>query len=209
MKRVTDGLRNPAKIRAYVAAKFFGPNDDETLHWNRIEMYRDIDQWMSRLGPTDRLHAVEVSGESLVSRYEFATTTTLKYPDFDLCNPGTDLRKYDVVFCSEVLEHVRDPFAAFSTLGELCTPGGTIVVTVPFLVRIHAAPDDYWRFTESGLKVLAESSNLTVTHSSSWGNGACVRAMLYRWPKWNRMRSLRAEESLPVSVWIICAKPEA
>jgi 2-polyprenyl-3-methyl-5-hydroxy-6-metoxy-1,4-benzoquinol methylase len=40
-------------------------------------------------------------------------------------------RKFELVVCSEVLEHLRDPNQAVHVLGALRRPGGTIVITVP------------------------------------------------------------------------------
>ena len=39
--------------------------------------------------------------------------------------------KFDLVLCTEVLEHVRDPRRAVETLVRLCERPGTIVITVP------------------------------------------------------------------------------
>jgi hypothetical protein len=41
-------------------------------------------------------------------------------------------------------------------------PGGTLVVTVPFSFRLHAEPEDYWRFTSHALRRLCDESGLAV-----------------------------------------------
>jgi 2-polyprenyl-3-methyl-5-hydroxy-6-metoxy-1,4-benzoquinol methylase len=38
---------------------------------------------------------------------------------------------FDLVLCTEVLEHVRDPEAAMDVLVRLCAPSGRILITVP------------------------------------------------------------------------------
>jgi 2-polyprenyl-3-methyl-5-hydroxy-6-metoxy-1,4-benzoquinol methylase len=38
---------------------------------------------------------------------------------------------FDLVLCTEVLEHLRDPQAAVEVLVRLCAPTGAIVITVP------------------------------------------------------------------------------
>lgn len=50
--------------------------------------------------------------------------------------------KFDVVLCTEVLEHVPDPAAAFNHIANLVKPGGKLIVTVPFMSLMHQAP--YW-----------------------------------------------------------------
>ena len=49
---------------------------------------------------------------------------------------------YDVLLCTEVLEHVPDPRAVFSKLRRLASPGAHIIVTVPLHSLIHQAP--FW-----------------------------------------------------------------
>ena len=47
---------------------------------------------------------------------------------YDLSVPGPG---FDLVLCTEVLEHLARPSAALDELANLCAPGGVIVVTVP------------------------------------------------------------------------------
>ena len=52
--------------------------------------------------------------------------------------PTTKL--FDLVLCTEVLEHVPDPVEAFRKLENLTAPGGCIILTVPLSSLIHQAP---------------------------------------------------------------------
>lgn len=61
---------------------------------------------------------------------------------------------YDAVFCSGVLEHVDDCHAAVRECRRILKPGGVFLVGVPFQQRIHRAPQDFWRFTEFGVRWL-------------------------------------------------------
>jgi SAM-dependent methyltransferase len=56
-------------------------------------------------------------------------------------------QKYDVVLCTEVFEHVPDPVSAFGKISRIVKPGGSIVVSVPFMSLMHQAP--HWH--SSGL----------------------------------------------------------
>jgi SAM-dependent methyltransferase len=69
---------------------------------------------------------------------------------------------YDTVLCSEVLEHVADPAAALSEIHRVLKPGGRLVLTVPFLGRLHEEPHDYYRFTKHGLTALIDDARLHV-----------------------------------------------
>lgn len=56
--------------------------------------------------------------------------------------------------CMSVLEHCRRPWLMAANLQRMLEPGGTLFITVPFIWRVHGYPDDYWRFTVSGVKSL-------------------------------------------------------
>ena len=56
--------------------------------------------------------------------------------------------------CLETLEHCEDPLTAGRELARVVGPGGACVVTTPFLLGIHGYPDDYFRYTPSGLRTL-------------------------------------------------------
>lgn len=60
----------------------------------------------------------------------------------------------DAVFCSGVLEHVDDVHAAVSECCRILKCGGTFLVGVPFAQPVHRAPQDFWRFTEYGVRFL-------------------------------------------------------
>jgi SAM-dependent methyltransferase len=61
---------------------------------------------------------------------------------------------YDAVFCSGVLEHVDDCHAAVRECRRILRPDGVFMVGVPFQQRLHRAPQDFWRFTEYGVRYL-------------------------------------------------------
>jgi hypothetical protein len=104
-----------------------------------------------------------------------------------------------------VIEHVVDPLGAARNLRGLCNPGGHLIVSTPFLIRLHELPvyglKDYWRFTPRGLRTLLESAGLTVDKVEGWGNRSCIIGNLDRWPAYRRWMSLRNEPDLPVQVW--------
>jgi SAM-dependent methyltransferase len=74
----------------------------------------------------------------------------------DLCatNDHVPGERFDCIFCTEVLEHTVQPFDAVAELRRLLRPGGHLILTVPFNLRIHGPLPDCWRFTEHGLRAL-------------------------------------------------------
>lgn len=61
---------------------------------------------------------------------------------------------YDTVVCTQVLEHVPNPFKASAELHRILKKGGTLLLTVPHVNKIHRVPGDFWRFTEDSLAFL-------------------------------------------------------
>ena len=75
----------------------------------------------------------------------------------DLCVDNSDKipsDTFDVVVCTEVLEHTLQPFDAVRELERITRPSGVVLVTTPFNFRIHGPLPDCWRFTEHGLRAL-------------------------------------------------------
>jgi hypothetical protein len=65
---------------------------------------------------------------------------------------------YTGILCSEVLEHVARPWKALECLRLSLEFGGWIIITVPFGFHRHAYPNDYYRYTDQGLKVLLDDA---------------------------------------------------
>jgi SAM-dependent methyltransferase len=56
--------------------------------------------------------------------------------------------KFDAVVCSELLEHVPDPKGVLSEVHRVLRSGGSLLLCVPFMNRIHGDPYDYGRYTD-------------------------------------------------------------
>jgi len=66
------------------------------------------------------------------------------YPEIDIvCDimniPEAD-GSFDVVLCSEVLEHLSDPIGALQELDRLLVAGGKMILTAPFSCLTHQSP---------------------------------------------------------------------
>jgi SAM-dependent methyltransferase len=199
MSAVRDAIRHAWLPEAESAAE----------HWQRIVLNEAVRRHIESLDPPTRT-AVEISGD-FQARHPWKAFTSLNYPEFDLCAPLQVRERYDVVICEQVLEHVVDPFMAAENLRGLCAPGGHVIVSTPFLVRVHELPlyglADYWRFTPRGLRTLLERGGLIVSHVGSWGNRGCIVGNFDRWPARRRWHSLRNEPDLPVQVWAFASNP--
>ena len=86
-----------------------------------------------------------------------------------LAMPDEWAGRFSGVLCSEVLEHLRYPLASLQSMRITLKPGGWIVVTTLTAFPIHGFPDDYWRFTESGLRLLLEDAGFAEIETGSAG----------------------------------------
>lgn len=76
----------------------------------------------------------------------------------DICTPNSlSKNRYDAIFCTEVLEHVANPFDAVSNLFLALKPGGMLFATSPFGFRIHGPLPDNWRISEHGWRELLKN----------------------------------------------------
>ena len=83
---------------------------------------------------------------------------------YDGCSLPFADATFQTILSTQVLEHVKDPKALFREMVRVLTPGGRIILTVPFSYRIHSAPHDFHRFTSYALEALACDQNLEVEH---------------------------------------------
>lgn len=173
--------------------------------WLRLVMDNDAKREFERLGPPG-LDVVEISPDPSTTRRDlpWRNYTPLDFPAFDLCNPPEELPgPFGLVICEQVLEHVVDPLRAVKTLRCLCAPDGHVFVSTPFLVRLHAHPGDFWRFTPEGMKVLLRSQGLEPLWVRSWGNRRVIAANFNRWVARLPWQTLRNEPDLPAVVWTL------
>lgn len=60
-------------------------------------------------------------------------------------------KRFDTIFCTEVLEHLPNPFQAVSEFEKSLNDGGVIILSVPFLMPLHNEPYDFYRYTKHAL----------------------------------------------------------
>jgi 2-polyprenyl-3-methyl-5-hydroxy-6-metoxy-1,4-benzoquinol methylase len=149
---------------------------------------------------------LEVSG-NLRRDLQWKSYARLTYPDFDLCAPNREVGQFDVVICEQVLEHVPDPLAAARTLYDLARPGGYLLVSTPFLMKIHASPDDYWRFAPRTLVCILQEAGFAVDDVRQWGNRTAAATALIGWVRDFRWLPKRNHPEFPVVIWTFAQRP--
>jgi len=61
---------------------------------------------------------------------------------------------FDVVLCTEVLEHLHTPSQAIAEFRRVLKPGGLLLLSTRFIFPLHDVPGDFYRFTKYGLRHL-------------------------------------------------------
>ncbi|NUB30509.1 methyltransferase domain-containing protein [Azospirillum brasilense] len=70
---------------------------------------------------------------------------------------------FDVVLCTEVLEHVPEPVAAVREMARVLAPGGTLLLTAPLGSGLHQEPYHYYGgFTPHWYRYACERAGLTL-----------------------------------------------
>lgn len=67
---------------------------------------------------------------------------------------------FDAILCSQVLEHSPTPTRVLRALRECLSEDGVLILTVPHISYLHGEPDDYFRFTKYGIRVLLDRAGL-------------------------------------------------
>jgi SAM-dependent methyltransferase len=77
---------------------------------------------------------------------------------------------YDLVICSQVLEHVPEPVAVLKEIRRVLKPGGQAWLSAPLFYEEHETPYDFHRYTQFAWRRMAAASGFTVD-SIEWLEG--------------------------------------
>lgn len=72
----------------------------------------------------------------------------------DACDLPIENNKADIILNIAMLEHSKNPKSVVNEMYRVLKPGGKVFIYIPFIVPFHAAPNDYFRWTENGAKEL-------------------------------------------------------
>jgi SAM-dependent methyltransferase len=111
---------------------------------------------------------------------------------------------FDVVLCTQVLEHCDDPVQAVKELRRVTAPGGRVLASTHGVQVFHPSPHDYWRWTHEGLRRL-------FTENANWGRldvrpaggtAACLGMLLGTFVEIG-CRRVHAESLARGPVWVL------
>lgn len=181
-----------------------------TVPWCRVVMNRATRELVASL-PCSNLDVLEISGSDWAgSNLGFRSYRSLRYPEYDICNLPLGTAICDLLIAEQVFEHIARPQKAIGNIFAMLRAGGAVLITTPFLVKIHPFPLDCYRWSESGMKFFLEEAGFTDIVTGSWGNRKCLAADLKPGMKWSfyhpMIHSLKNEPQFPISVWAFARK---
>ena len=92
---------------------------------------------------------------------------------------------FDYILCTQVLEHLKEPDSAFKNFHRILKKRGKVFLTTIMTFEAHSIPNDYFRFTQYGLRYLAEKNGFRVMKISPQGGKFLVLAkeLQVLWPR--------------------------
>jgi SAM-dependent methyltransferase len=73
---------------------------------------------------------------------------------------GLPDESFELVLCTQVLEHCDDPWRAVGEIRRILAPGGHVILSAPHVWFYHPHPHDHWRFTQEGMVRLCRENGL-------------------------------------------------
>ena len=62
----------------------------------------------------------------------------------DILNIPVPDKSYDVILCTEVIEHIPDPVSAIKEFSRILKPGGVLLITAPLQSGLHQEPYHFY-----------------------------------------------------------------
>ncbi len=105
---------------------------------------------------------------------------------------------FDSVLCTQVLEHVSEPWSVLKEICRVMRPGGQLLLSAPQAWRLHEEPLDFYRYTKYGLYYLLEEAGLQVVETIPQGGAWLLLGQSLNNTLWH---NIPVKYSL---LWFIC-----
>jgi SAM-dependent methyltransferase len=189
------------RFQAAQSALKFQPKELANYHFHRYVNYRRVEEKIKLTWGEEnsKLKVIEFGGSNGVILGFFKQADLEVAPNFpevdiqDLKNYSD--KTYDVVILDQILEHIPNPEKAVREVMRVLKPEGVCICITPFLIKIHGYPDDYFRYTDRGLKRLF--SDFGQVEVKGWGN----RYTLEIFHRYGWLSARNAKRTLNIALW--------
>lgn len=121
------------------------------------------------------------------------------------CLPFRD-QSIDTILCTEVIEHLKQPWRAVGEMKRVLKPDGHIILSAPFTHWHHEIPHDNYRFTFFGIQSLVSQVGLIPV--AIWERGGTGSVLLDIGSRFlsGKLRYLLYSFRFPASLQDICLR---
>lgn len=161
-------ILSPTPETAHVFEKVTrGP--DQGTPWRQAN-WRFLESQVNKL-PRDAILLDVGAGRGdfapLLKNYKALALDIVNYPEIDLVCDLAELvpfreDTFDAVILMNVLEHVYPFQELLNALHYVLKPGGVLLLAVPFMIKAHQEPFDFYRFTHYALSKKAEEHGFNI-----------------------------------------------
>ena len=111
---------------------------------------------------------------------------------------------FDAILATQVLEHVRDFDNVLREIDRVMKPGGTVVISVPFIYNEHGVPEDFRRFSAYGGSDLIPNAWDVTEVVRLGGAGSTLGVLLLDWIyiTMSRRAATRVGMGILMPLWI-------
>ena len=89
----------------------------------------------------------------------------------DIINIPLEDNFVDVILCTEVFEHIKNPILAIKEFSRILKPGGKLLLTAPFCSITHMAPYYYQNgFSKYWYREILKDYKFKINEETSYGN---------------------------------------
>lgn len=118
----------------------------------------------------ETIDAVDISKEKIDYAKSVNPYKNISFQECDLCSLPFKDSSFDIILCTEVLEHIEDDKKALKELSRVLLPGGKIIVTVPNMSKFHIKNQKAFFHVRAGyslsdMEKMCEQSGLKITYS--------------------------------------------
>jgi len=118
-----------------------------------------------------------VSVDNLSSDYQFSADNFKPDIVSDVLKMPFNSEEFDTVICTEVIEHIENPFLLFKETSRILKRGGYLILSSGWVAPHHKEPKDYWRFSKDAYAILCKEAKFELVEIHK--KGGLFSCLLY------------------------------